>query len=129
MRAFAATVQNDVSVSQSKSVGYERYRTDRKRKEHLLGGQRDIGNAREAFTKPIDFQIFQFQPRQPRFEISGARYREIDACIAESGCVAIRIAERNCTIFCHMPRPIGPADSSCDLLKLLASPRGAAFSN
>ena len=127
MRALAATVQNDVSVSQSKSVGYERYRTDRKRQEHLLGGQRDIGNAREAFATPIDFQVFQFQPRQLRFEISGARYREIDACVAESGCVTIRIAERQCTVFCHMPRPVGPADSSCDLLKV--SPQEAALSN
>ena len=69
------------------------------------GGQRDIGNAREAFVTPIDVQIFQFQPCQPCFEISGTRYREIDTCIAESGCVAIRIAKRKCTVFCHMPRP------------------------
>ncbi len=129
MRALAATVQNDVVVSQDKSVGYERSRTDRKRQEHLLGGQRDVGNAREAFAAPINFQIFQFKPRQLRFEITGTRDREIDARIAESGCVAIRIAERKCTAFCHMPRPVGPADSSRDLLKLLVSPREAAFSN
>src|ERR1700730_9623614 len=129
MRALAATVQNDVVVSQGKSVGYERYHADRKRQEHLLGGQRDIGNARQAFVTPIDDQIFQFQPCQPCFEISGTGYREIDTCIAESGCVAIRIVKRKCTVFCHMPRPVGPADSSCDLLKLLVSPREAALSN
>ena len=126
MRAFAATVQNDVVVSQGKSIGYKRYRTDWKRQENLLGRQRDIGNAREAFATPIDFQIFQFQPCQPCFEISGTRYREIDTCIAKSGGVAIGIAERQCTVFCHMPRPVGPADSSCDLLRLLVSPREAA---
>jgi hypothetical protein len=105
MRALAATVQNDVTVSQGKSAGYERYRTDWKRQERLLGGQRDIGNAREAFVTPIDLQTFQFQPCQPCFEISRTGYREIDACIAEPGSVAIRIAERQCTVFCHMPVP------------------------
>src|SRR5258708_16758214 len=125
MRALAATLQNHVVVSQSKSVGYERYRTDRKRQEHLLGGQRDIGNAWKAFATPIEFQIFQFQPCQPCFEISGTRYREIDACVAEFGCVAFRIAKRKCAVFCHVPRPDGPADSSCDLLRLWSHRTGS----
>ena len=112
MRALATTVQNHVAVSQSNSIGYERYRADRKGQEQLLGGQGDIGYARESFAAPMDFQIFQFQPCQPRLEISGACYSEIDARIAESGRKAIRIAKRNCSAFCHMPRPVGPADSS-----------------
>src|SRR5262249_31099173 len=128
MRALATTVQNHVAVSQSKSIGCERYRTDRKGQEQLLGGQGYIGNAREAFAAPMDFQIFQFQPCQPRLEISGARYSEIDARIAESGCKAIRIAKRNCGAFCHMPRPVGPADSSLTV-EAMISPRQAASSS
>jgi hypothetical protein len=123
MRVLATTVQNHVAVSQGKTIAYERYLTDGKRQEHLFGGKRDIGDARKAFATSINYQMLQFQPCHPRLEISGARYREIDTYIAEAGCEAIGIAKRKCTTFCHMPRPVGPAHSSCDLLTLLSHRR------
>src|SRR5215472_13844373 len=105
MHASAETVQDDVAVSDSESIKYERWLADWKRQVDRLRRQRDIGDAREAFAKPTNFQMRQFQPREPRLEISGTCYREIDACIAKFGCVAVRIGKYKCSACCHVPRP------------------------
>ena len=119
MPALGAAVKHHVTVSQSNSAEYGRCRTDRKRQENPVGGQRNIGDAREAFVVPIDVQILQFQPCQSCLESSGTCYREVDAYVAKCGCVTIRIAKRKCTAFRHLSCPIGPADYSCDQLKVL----------
>jgi hypothetical protein len=65
----------------------------------------------------VDFQVIQFQPRQPRLELSGSRYGEPYPGIGEAGGVTVRIAKLDCSAFCHVPPPVRPADSSCDPFK------------
>ena len=61
--------------------------------------------------------MMKLQPYQSSFEISTACDGEGDARIIKGGGVAIGIRKRECATLCHVPRPVGPADSSCDLLK------------
>src|SRR5215475_1135887 len=121
MCAFAATVQNDVAASQDNPIGYKGRCTERKRQGYLRGWQRDRRDAWKSFVAPIHLHMFQFQPYQPCLEISGACYRQIDACVAECGCVTVRICKCKFAAFCHMPRPLDRRTVLCDPLKLLVS--------
>src|ERR1700747_3350189 len=120
MRAPAQAVKNDVAVSHEKSVQYGGCRVDRKRQEDQLGGERNVTNARKAFATSIDFQMVQLQPAELSLEISCACYLQVNAGVANRGCVAIRIRKGQCTAVCHSCRPVEPAASSCDLF--LVSP-------
>jgi len=109
MNALAAAVKHHVAVAQSKSAEYRRRAPDGEGEHHAFGGERKIGDTGQVFATPIHFQMLQLQSRQPGPEIAGTRYREVDAHFAEGGGVAIRIAEREGTAFCHVPVP-SPAD-------------------
>ena len=106
MNALAAAVKQDIAGTQSKSAEDGRPAPDRKGEHHPLGGERKIGDTRQVLATPIHFQMLQFQLRQPGREVSGTRYRQVDACFAESGSVAIRIGEREGTAFCHVSVPV-----------------------
>jgi hypothetical protein len=78
MCALAATVQNQVAVSQSKSVGYKG-----RNERDICSTGRDVGDTGKAFAAPAHFQVRQLEPCQPSLEIAGTRYGEVDTCIAE----------------------------------------------
>src|SRR5262249_23120275 len=91
MHPLAAAVKNHVAASQSKSVECGSCRTDRKRQENPLGGQRNIGNAWEPFPRPINFQTFQFQPCQLTLDV-GCSASMPDYALPSSGAAAVTIS-------------------------------------
>ena len=127
MHALAGAVKDHIAISQTKSGACERCGAGWKGKEDPFGEQRNIGDAGKAFATPINFQMLHSEPCQSSLEISGTCYRESDAGIPESGRVPLRIVKRQCTALCHLPRPVGPADSSCDLLKVLGLAEGGSI--
>jgi hypothetical protein len=120
-------VQDHVAVPQDQPIGHEGRGTDWKRKKYPSGRQGNICDARKDFAAQAQFQMVQSQPRQPCLEVAGTCYGEIDARIAESRGIAVGVAKRECTAFCHLPRPVGPADIGCDLLKLPVCSIAAAW--
>jgi len=52
------------------------------------------------------------QPEQGQLslEISSTNYRELEVHVTKDSRIAVGIAKRKCAAFCHVPRPLGPAD-------------------
>jgi hypothetical protein len=65
-----------------------------------------MSNPRQAFLTSIGFKTVQSKPTCLRFEISGARYGEIDAC-AKDDCIIGRIVEVEDASLCHASSPWG----------------------